>query len=71
MKIVGEINKKPMGLDALLENQLAHRPKFQKFHIHWSSFPSHMSQGGEVELIFALWAVVSEILADYKNCHIL
>ncbi len=25
-------NKRPMGLEALLENQLGHLPKFQKFH---------------------------------------
>ncbi len=27
-------NKRPMGLDALLENQLGHLPKFQKLHIY-------------------------------------
>ena len=26
--------KRPMGLDALLENQLSHGPKFQKLHIY-------------------------------------
>ncbi len=27
-------------------------------------------EGGEIELIFTLWAVVSEIQADFQNCHI-
>ncbi len=28
------LNKRSMGLDVLLKNQLAHGPKFQKLHIH-------------------------------------
>ncbi len=32
-------NKRPMGLDALLENQLGHLPKFQKLHIYPLSTP--------------------------------
>ncbi len=30
-------NKRPMGLDAVLENQLGHWQKFQKLHIHFLS----------------------------------
>ncbi len=48
-----------------LENQLGHLPKFQKLHIY-SISPS----GVENELIFTLWAAVSEIRADFQNCHI-
>ena len=33
------LNKRPMGLDALLENQLGHLPKFQKLHIYPLSNP--------------------------------
>ncbi len=33
------INKRPMGLDALLKNQLGHGPRFQKLHIHSISIP--------------------------------
>ena len=51
-----------MGLDALLENQLGHLPKF---HIYSLSTP-----GVEIELIFTLGAAVSEIRADFQNCHI-
>ncbi len=40
-------------------------PKLQKVHMyplstHWV----------EIELIFALWAAVSKIMADFQNCHI-
>ncbi len=42
-------NKRPMGLDALLENQLGHLPKFQKLHIY-----SFSTSGVEFELIFTL-----------------
>ncbi len=58
-------NKRPMGLDALLENQLGHLPKFQKLHIY-----SISTSGVEFGLIFTLWAVVSEIRANFQNCHI-
>ncbi len=56
-----------MGLDALLENQLGHLPKFQKFHIF-----SISTSGVKIELIFTLhvWAAVFEIHADFQNCHI-
>ncbi len=42
-------NKRPMGLDALLVNQLGHLPKFQKLHIY-----SIFASGVEIELIFTL-----------------
>ena len=42
-------NKKPMGLDALLENQLSHLPKFQKLDIYSISTPRV-----ELKLIFTL-----------------
>ncbi len=42
-------NKRPMGLDALLENQLGHLPKFQKLHIYSISTPRV-----KIELIFIL-----------------
>ncbi len=38
-----------------------------------SKVPGYMRflpQRVEIELIFALWAVVSELLADFQNCHI-
>ncbi len=56
-----DFNKRPTGLDALLKNQLGHRPKL---HIH------SLSQDVEIEHIFALWAAVSEIMAVFQNCHI-
>ena len=59
-------NKRPMGLCALLNNQLGHGPKFQKL---WHS-TLFLSQDVENEHIFALWAAVSEIMADLQNCHI-
>ncbi len=40
--------------------------KFQMLHMmHTLSTP-----GVKIELIFALWAAVSEIQADFQNCHI-
>ena len=48
---VMKINKRPMGLDALLENQLCHLPKFQKLHIYMYSISD---SGVEIELIFTL-----------------
>ena len=41
-------------------------PKFQKLHIYFLSAPA----GGEIEVIFALQAAVSEILAAFQNCPI-
>ncbi len=38
-KKIDFVNKRPMGLDALLENQLGHWPKFQKLHIYPLSTP--------------------------------
>ncbi len=55
-------NKRPMGIDALPENQLGHLPKF---HIY-----SLSTSGGEIELIFTLGAAVSEIWSNFQNCHI-
>ncbi len=57
--------QRPVGLEALLENQLDHWPKFQKLHIYSLSTP-----GVEIELIFALRAGVSEIRADFQNWYI-
>ncbi len=45
--------------------QIGHLPKFQKLHIY-----SISTSGVEIELIFTLWAAVSEIRAHFKNCHI-
>ncbi len=59
------LDKRPMGLDALLENQLGHWQKFQKLHIH-----SLFTLGVEIKLILALRAAVSKIRADFQNCHI-
>ena len=53
-------NKRPMGLDALLENQLGHLPKF---HI-LSFYPRGRNW------FFTLRAAVSEIRANFQNCHI-
>ncbi len=55
-------NKRPMSLDALLENQLGHLPNF---HIYSLSTP-----WVEIALIFTLGGVVSEIQADFQNCNI-
>ncbi len=41
-----------------------HWPKFQKLHIHF------LPQGVEIELIFTLWAAVSEIRVDFQTCYI-
>ncbi len=54
-----------MDLDVLLENRLGHLPMFQKLHIY-----SISTSGVEIELIFTLWAAVSQIYADFQNCHI-
>ncbi len=54
-----------MGRDTLLEHQLDHWPKYQKLHIYL-----FLPQGGEIEFIFALRAALSEIRADFQNCHI-
>ncbi len=107
--------RRPMGLDALLKNQLGHGPKVKKLHIHFLSIPGRrnwvyfrsmgsgfwdcgwfsklpylanghetwplakipevahtlfLSQGLEIELMFALRAAVSEILADFQIFHI-
>ncbi len=51
-----------MDFYALLENQLGH---LSKFHIYSLSTP-----GVVIELIFTLGAAVSEIQADFQNCHI-
>ncbi len=42
-------NKRPMGLNALLENQLGHLPKFQKLDIY-----SISTSGVKIELMFTL-----------------
>ncbi len=44
--------------------RLGYWPKFHKLHIYPLSTP-----GGEIELL-ALQAVVSEIWANFQNCHI-
>ncbi len=61
-KIFEKRNKRPMGLDARLENLLSHLPNF---HIYSLSNP-----GVEIELIFTLGAAVSEIQANFQNGHI-
>ncbi len=42
-------------------------PKVQQLHIYSLSTPV---EGVDIELIFALWAAVSEIRANVQNCHI-
>ncbi len=44
-KILKIYNKRPMGLDALLKNQLGHGPRFQKLHIHSLSTPGGLNLG--------------------------
>ena len=56
------LNKRPMGLDALLEHQFGHLPKF--------NITAFLPQGVEIELIFALGPAVSEIWANFQNCYI-
>ena len=56
------------------------RPDFQNFHIcmklgMWPSsrnctYKLFLPQGVEIELIFALRAAISEIRANFQNCHI-
>ncbi len=53
--------KRPMGLDALLKSQLGHGPVPKVAH---TLFLTH---DVEIEYIFALWAAVSEIMADFQN----
>ena len=62
-------NKRPMGHDTLLKNQIGHRPMFQKLHIHSLSTPGRRG-GGLNCTYFALRATISEIRADFQNCHI-
>ncbi len=45
--------------------KLGHWQKFRKLHIY-----SLLPQGVEIKLIFTLRAAVSEIWADFQNCHI-
>ncbi len=54
-----------MGLDALLKNQLAHGPSSKS-----CTYTLFLIQDVEIEHIFALWAVVSETMADFQYCHI-
>ncbi len=58
------LNKRPMGLGALLNNQVG--PWFQKL----DPYTLFLSQNVEIEHLFALWAAVSKIMADCQNCHI-
>ena len=51
-----------MGLDALLKNQLCHISK--------CTYTLFLTQDVEIEHIFAFWAAVSEIMADFQNCHV-
>ncbi len=48
-----------------LDMELGHWAKFQKLHIYCLS-----TQGIDIELIFPQLAAVSEIQADFQNCHI-
>ena len=50
-----------------LRMKLGKWPKFHNLHIHSLSTPGG---GGEIELIFTLWAAVYETPADFQNCHI-
>ncbi len=56
-----------MGLGALLLKQptwpWAKVPKVVTYNLF-------LSQDVKIEHIFALWAAVSEIMADFQNCHI-
>ncbi len=54
-----------MGLDALLENQLAIGKSSRS-----CTYTLFLPQGGKIELIFALRAAVSKIQANVQNCHI-
>ena len=45
--------------------KLGHWPKCQKL-----KYTLFLPYGVEIELIFALWAAVSERRADFQNCHI-
>ncbi len=49
-----------------LSMKLGHWSKCQKWHTY-----SLLFQGIKIELIFALRTAISEILADFQNCHIL
>ena len=55
-------NKRPMDLVVPLENQLGHLPKFYMYSL---SIP-----WVEIQLIFTLGTAVSQIRADFQNCHI-
>ncbi len=55
-----------MGLDALLENQLGHLPKFQKLHIYSISNP----RGRNWAYFHSMSSSVSERRANFQNCHI-
>ncbi len=59
------MNKRPMVLDALLKNQLVHGPSSKS-----CTYTLFLIQGVEIERIFALWAAVSEIMANFQYCHI-
>ena len=56
-----EYNKRPMGLSALLNNQVGHGPKFQKLH----DYTLFLSQDVEIDHIFAPWASVSKIMVYF------
>ncbi len=65
-KVVWETwNKRPMGLGALLENQLAIGKSSRS-----CTYISFLPQGVEIELSFALRAAVSKIQANFQNSHI-
>ena len=63
-------NKRPMGLDTLFENQFNLAIGQISEVACTCTGTSFLSHGVEIELIFALWEVVSEIWADFQNCHI-
>ncbi len=58
----------PWALALCLTTNLTMGQSPKSSDIHSLSIPgkSHV----EIEHIFALWAAVSEIMADFQNCHI-
>ncbi len=51
---------------AIFEHKTWPLAKVPKLHIHTLFLP----KGFKIELIFAQWATVSDILTDFQNCHI-
>ncbi len=62
-------NKRPVSLTALLKNQLGKWPNPGGQSSKSCTYTVFLPQGAEIELIFTLRAAVSEIQADFQNCH--